>query len=244
MHLDDEQLQRLLHSQLPSRAARNARDHLAECTECRERFVSAQQDESRILGLLRQVDHAVPLVDPVALAGRLRWTTPAWGRWAAGILLVLGMAGAAFALPGSPVPRWFRSAVAWVGGAELPQSSGEPDPAALMAGIAAVPGPRFVIAFESPEPGGEARVTLSDGAQVTVRAPSGAAGYTSTPTRLVIANAGTGARFDITIPRKAPRVEIRVAGARVFLKNGTRITAARPAGADGAYLIPLSPGRP
>ena len=244
MHLDDEQLQRLLHAQLPSRAARNARDHLAECTECRERFVAAQQDESQILALLRKVDHAVPRVDPVALAGRLRWTTPAWGRWAAGILLVLGMAGAAFALPGSPVPRWIRSAVAWVGGGELPPSAGEPNPDALPAGIAAVPGPRFVIAFESPEPGGDARVTFSDGEQVTVRAPSGAAGFTSTARSLVITNARTGARFEIVIPRQAPRVEIQVAGARVFLKEGARVTAPRSAAAHGAYLIPLFPGKP
>lgn len=239
MHLDDEQLQRLLHAQLPSRAARNARDHLAECGECRERFVSAQRDESRIAGLLRQVDHAVPVVDPVALVGRLRWTTPAWGRWAAGILLVLGMAGAAYALPGSPVPQWVRSAVAWIGDTEPPPSR-KAEPSTPMAGIAAAPGPRFLIAFQSPEPGGDARVTFSDGAQVTVRAPSGAAGYTSTPNRLVITNAGGGARFEIVIPRKAPRVEIRIAGARVFLKNGAQVTAPGAASRGGVYLIPLS----
>ena len=239
MHLDDEQLQRLLHAQLPSRAARNARDHLAECTECRERFVTAQQDESRILGLLRQVDHPVPVLDPAAMVGRLHWNTPPWGRWAAGILLVLGMAGAAFALPGSPVPRWVESAVALVRGRAVPQSPANPDPATLPAGIAAVPGSRFTIVFESPEPG-DARVTLSDGAKVIVRAPSGAAGFTSTASRVIVANTGTGARYEIEIPRRAPRVEIQVAGRRVFLKSGARVTAARSAGADGAYLIPLS----
>jgi hypothetical protein len=244
MHLDDEQLQRLLHAQLPSRAARNARDHLAECTECRERFVAAQQDESQIIALLRQVDHPVPVLDPAAMVGRLHWITPPWGRWAAGILLVLGMAGAAFALPGSPVPRWIGSAVALLQGRESPRSPANPDPATLLAGIAAVPGSRFIIAFQSAEPGGDARVSLSEGARVTVRAPSGAASFTSTASRVMVANTGTGARFEIEIPRRAPRVEIRVAGARVFLKNGTRITAARSAGADGAYLIPLSPGRP
>ena len=229
MHLDDEQLQRLLHAQLPSRAARSARDHLAECTECRERFVTAQEDESQILGLLRRVDHPVPVLDPTAMVGRLHWITPPWGRWAAGILLVLGMAGVAFAL---------------LRGRELPRSPATPDPASLLAGIAAVPGSRFMISFQSAEPGGDVQVRLSEGAKVTVRAPSGAASFTSTASRVTVANTGTGARFEIEIPRRAPRVEIRVAGARVFLKNGTRITAARSAGADGAYLIPLSPDRP
>jgi hypothetical protein len=244
MHLDDEQLQRLLHAQLPSRAARIARDHLAECTECRERFVSAQQDESRIFALLRQVDHAVPVPDPAVLVGRLRWITPPWGRWAAGIFLVLGVVGAAFALPGSPLPHWVRSASAWVGGRELPRSPKDPEPSTLLAGIAAVPGSRFLIAFESAEPGGDVRVSFSDGPQVTVRAPSGAASFTSTSNRLVIANAGTGARFEIAIPRKAPRVEIQVAGAPVFLKQGTRVTVDPSAVADSGYIIPLSPSRP
>jgi hypothetical protein len=245
MHLDEEQLQRLLHRQLPSRAARSARDHLAECGDCRERFVTAERDDNAVLALLREVDHEVPVVDPEALVARLRWTGAGWGRWAAGFLLLVGIAGAAYALPGSPVRQWVRSAVAWIAGSGPRPSSTRAEVSTLpVAGIAAVPGPRFVIAFQSPEPGGHARVSLTDGKHVTVRAPSGAAGFTSAANRLVIANTGRGATFEIEIPRSAPRVEIRVAGARIFLKDGSRVTSDWPATVEGGYLIPLSPHRP
>jgi hypothetical protein len=245
MHVDEEQLQRLLHRQLPSRAARSVRDHLAECADCRERFVTAERDDSAVFALLHEVDHAVPVVDPEALFARLGWTSLGWGRWAAGLLLLVGIVGAAYALPGSPVRQWIRSAAVWIGGSEPPASSTRAEASTLpVAGMVAVPGPRFVIAFESPESGGHARVSLTDGKHVTVRAPTGAASFTSAANRLGIANAGTGATFEIEIPRTARRVEIRVAGARIFLKDGSRVTSDRPATVEGDYLIPLSPRRP
>jgi len=245
MHLDEEQLQRLLHRQLPSRASRSVRDHLAECADCRERLVTAERDDSAVFALLREVDHTVPVVDPEALVARLGWTNLGWGRWAAGLLLLVGIAGAVYALPGSPVRQWFRSAVLQIGGSEPPASSTRAEASTLpVAGFAAVPGPRFVIAFESPESGGHARVSLTDGKHVTVRAPNGAARFTSAANRMGIANAGTGATFEIEIPRTARRVEIRVAGASIFLKDGSRVTSDRPATTEGDYLIPLSPRRP
>lgn len=246
MHLDEEQLQRLLHGQLPSRAARSARDHLAECGDCRERFVAAERADKRVLALLRQVDHAVPAIDPEALVARLRWTTPAWGRWAAAILLFLGVVGAAYALPGSPLRHWVRTAVAWIGGGETPpgQPAAADAPAGSVAGIAALPGKRFVIEFQSAEQGGKAKVSLSDRKEVTVRAPAGAASFTSRAGRLIVVNAGLGAQYEIGIPRTAPRVEIRVAGATVFVKDGSRVTSDRSATIAGGYLVSLSPSRP
>jgi predicted anti-sigma-YlaC factor YlaD len=95
MHLDEEQLQRVLHGQLPARAARSGRDHLAECGDCRERFVAAERDEKEVLALLRPVDHPVPAIDPDALVARPSWTRSVLTRWAAAILLFLGAAGAA-----------------------------------------------------------------------------------------------------------------------------------------------------
>jgi hypothetical protein len=245
MHIDEEQLQRLLHRQLPSRAARSVRDHLAECADCRGRFVTAERDDSSVFALLRKVDHAVPVVDPEALVARLGWSSLGWGRWVAGLLLPVSIVGAVYALPGSPLRQWIRTAAVWIGGSQPPASSSRAEASTLpMAGMVAVPGPRFVIAFESPESGGHARVSLTDGKHVTVRAPTGAASFTSAASRMGIANAGTGATFEIEIPRTAPRVEIRVAGARIFLKDGSRVTPDRPATVEGDYLIPLSPRRP
>lgn len=243
MHLDEEQLQRLLHDEIGARAMGDAREHLATCTECRERLVEAQRDEDEIFALFRQVDHAVPAIDPETVAARARGVGAVWGRWAAGILLFLGVAGTAYALPGSPLRDWVGSVVAWMGDPEQPPRGPAqvqaPDEG--VAGIAAIPGQQFVIAFESSETGGQAQVSLTEGEEVTVRAPIGAASFTSAADRLVIANAGFGATFRIEIPRTAPRVEIRVAGNRVFLKEGSRVQSEGSVETGGKLLIRLSP---
>ena len=224
-------------------AGRGAREHLAECNQCRQRLVDAQRDEGEIFALLRQVDHAVPAVKAETVVARARGVGAVWGRWAAGILLFLGVAGAAYALPGSPLRDWVRSVVASFGAPDQPP----PAPARVqapdegIAGIAAIPGRQFVIAFESSEPGGFARVSLTEGEEVTIRAPIGAASFTSAADRLVITNSGSGATFEIEIPRKAPRVEIRVAGHRIFLKDGSRVLTESLAENGNRYLLPLSP---
>jgi hypothetical protein len=242
MHLDEEQLQRLLHGELSAGPRRDAHDHLAACSECRERLVMAQRDEGEIFTLLRQVDHALPMVHAEALAARARGTGLVWGRWAAGILLILGAAGAAYAVPGSPIREWVRSAAAWIAREDRvsPSPRQSETPTAPTAGIAALPGQNYVIVFQSLEPGGQARVSLTDGAEVTVRAPSGAARFTSAPDRLLIDNQGSGATFEIEIPRAAPRVEIRVAGKGIFLKQGERVAAPHSPSVEGRYVIRLS----
>jgi hypothetical protein len=244
MHLDDEQVQRLLHGELSIRAQRILREHLAECNECRERVVDAERDEADISALLRQVDHPVPAIDAGAIAARAgQRTRVEWGQWAAGVLLFLGAAGAAYAFPGSPLRDWVDSAVGWIAGVDRPSpaptQAESPEP--RVAGVAAIPGPRFIIAFESPEAGGQARITLTDRDEVTVRAPLGAAGFTSAADRLVIDNQDTGATYEIEIPRAAPRVEIHVAGKRIFLKDSSRVLAEGSAENGSHYLLPLSP---
>lgn len=245
MHLDEEQIQRLLHGELSPPAAQSSGDHLDQCDECRERLVEAQRDESEIFALLGQVDHPVPAVDPEMVAARAQGAGFRWGRWAAGILLFLGIAGVAYALPGSPLRDWVRSVTARIGDTDQPAPAPAPVPAQApdegVAGIAAIPGRQFVIAFESPEPGGQAQVSLTEGEEVTIRAPIGAASFTSAADRLVIANSGSGATFRIEIPRTAPRVEIRVAGHRIFLKDGSRLQSESRVETSGTLVIPLFP---
>jgi hypothetical protein len=240
MHLNEEQLQRLLHQQLAPGASRMAREHLTECTECRERLALAEQDEAWMFALLRRLDHPAPAVDAATVAARARGQARARVRWAAGILLFLAGAGAAYAMPGSPLRHWVRSVLTRVIGSEqLPAPTQGTDGGT--AGIAALPGEDFVIAFQSPEPGGVVRVSLTNGDEVTVRAPGRAASFTSGAERLVVHNTGTGAGFEIEIPRAAPRVEILVVGRRIFLKDGSRIVTDGPRVAEGHYLLPLSP---
>lgn len=244
MHLDEEQVQRLLHGELPRPVETTARAHLAECAHCRARVAEADQEERDVYALLRHADHETPRISARAVALRARG--PGWGRWAAGIAIALGVAGAAYASPGSPLPAWLDAIAEWVAGpsdrSRSAPAPGRPqDPA--VAGIAVAPGRELVILFTSPRAGGDVQVSLTDSAEVVVRAPIGSATYTSDAERLVIDNQGSVATFEIQIPRAAPRVEIQVNGDRIFLKEGRRITTDQSTDAKGRYVLPLTPSR-
>ncbi len=241
MHLDEEQLQRLLHGELPPAAAASAREHLAACAECRQRAADAEREESEVFALLRRLDHPAPRADVEFIAARAGAHGFAWGRWAATILVVLGLAGGAYALPGSPVPRWVESVAAWIGGRPSQTSlAPAPAPEPGVAGIAVSPGQSLFILFTVSGPEGHARVSLTDGAKVVVRGPVGAATFSTDAGRLVIENHGTSATFEIEIPRDASRVEIRVGGSRIFLKDGPSITTVQTVEAGDVYLLRLS----
>ncbi len=244
MHLDEEQIQRLLHGELAPPAETSARQHLAECTDCRGRVAEAEREEDEVYALLRQVDHPPPPVDADAVAARARAHDFGWGRWAAGILVALGLASAAYAAPGSPLPAWVEAFREWIGGRPDPSPSAPapvraPEP--RVAGIAVAPGQKLLILFTSPQAEGQAQVSLTDGAEVVVRAPIGAAIFSSDVDRLVIDNQGSAAIFEIEVPRAAPRVEIRVGADRIFLKEGRRVTTEKSTKARGLYLLPLMP---
>src|SRR5215208_3941244 len=250
-HLDEEQIQRLLHAELAPPAAAAARHHLATCAGCHARVSDAEREEARVLDLLGHLDHPPPVVrvEAVVAAARARPARSparlAWRRWAAGILLGLGAAGAVYAAPGSPLRRVVRRLVTRTDGAPPPRVS-SPSPAGaagaedVRGGIAVAPGNRFTIAFSAEQPGGVAAVSLTDGADVVVRALGGGATFGSDVDRLSIANDGSSARFQVEIPRRAPWVDIRVAGRGVLSKRGARVLADGERDVEGRYLLPLS----
>jgi anti-sigma factor RsiW len=216
MHLDLEQLQRLVDGELSPAAERPAREHLAACAECRGREAEIARQEAELGALLRQVDHAAPRVDVQTLVARARRGRFGWMRSAAVVVLGLGLAGAAYAAR-SPLQKWAHAVAVWLRGEARPSE-------ASLAGIAVAPGQDLIILFASTQSEGSARVSLTDSADVVVRAPVGAATFASEADRLVIDNKDSRASFEIRIPRGAPRVEIRVAGARRFLKVGPAVT--------------------
>lgn len=230
MHLDEDQVERLLHRELGRSADASVREHLAVCPDCRRRVVQAEQEEEEVYALLRHVDHPAPGIDARAVVARGTHAV-GWVRWAASVLLALGVAAAAYAAPGSPLPAWVKAVAGWIG--SRPRAR-PPDRGA--AGIAVAPGRNLVIHFTSFQAAGQAKVTLTDDAEVLVRAPSGAATFTSDVDRLVIDNRGSSASFEIHIPRTATRVEIWVNHARLFLKDGPHVT--------GPSLVPLTPAAP
>ena len=246
-HLDVEQVERLLDGEMATAGDRSARVHVADCGDCRERVALAERHAAEIRSLLRQVDHEPPKVDARQLAAQARVRGGGWQKWAAGILLVIGSAGILYAAPGSPLRGWLAAAARWIGHAEVKAPSEEspsaPAPRSV-SGIAVIPGDSLVILFEESQPEGRARITLTPGTEVTVRAPAGSATFTSQVSRLVIGNEGAASTYDIEIPLRAPRVEVLVKGERIFLKEGQDITIADTGAGTGPYLLPLTGRKP
>lgn len=243
MHLDEEHVQRLLHGELPRHAEAVAREHVEACADCRAAIGVAEHEEAEVEALLQHLDHPPPRVDARMIARRARQERHTWGRWAAGIALALGVAGVSYAFPGSPFPEWIRGVADRFASAS-PRSPSSPPPGepndSSVGGIAVDPGRQLLIFFTVAQPDAQARISLTDRADVVVRAPTASATYTSDIDRLVIANAHSRGTFEIEIPRSASRVEIRVAGGRIFLKDGPRVTAATPPDSSGQYVLPLA----
>lgn len=252
MHLDEEQIQRLLHRELPARAGSSAREHVAGCIECRRRLSEAEQEEAEVHGLLHAVDVPPPRIraEAVALRAELdivaaRTRGSAWLRRAAGVLLAAGIAGAAYAVPGSPVRGWVHTIVQKIGGRPAPAPAPPPgESIAVGAGISVLPEQRLLILFKLAQGDGQVFVSLTDGPEVQVHAPTGAATFTSGAGRLLIDVRDPSAAFEVQIPRSAPWVEIRVGEDRLFLKEGERVSTSGSTSAVGGYLLRLTPSGP
>jgi hypothetical protein len=161
-------------------------------------------------------------------------------RWAAGILIALGVGGVAYAAPGSPLPRVVRSVIHRFAPARLqqPADSLKARPSGSQSGIAVAPGSRLAVVFLG-APHDTALVSLSDSAELMVRVVGGTASFSSEPERLTVTRQGPAAKLELTIPRDAQLVEVWRGGQRVLLKQGPRlVTQARP-GPDGRYRLPL-----
>ncbi len=240
-HLDDEQVQRLLHHELTARGDALVRNHLADCPACRERVEEAKGEDDAVMALVGRVDHGRPRIDAATVIARAGRPASTGSRWAAAGLFVVGLAGAAYAIPGSPVRGWLRALVRPTPTTQPPVAP----PAAVLpttGGIAVAPGPAFEVQFLSAQATGEIRVTLTDGPDLVVQARIAGPSFTSNADRLVIDNRHSTADFDIAVPRGAPRIEIRIGERRVFAKRGATITSAAQDSAP--FRIPLSTRSP
>jgi hypothetical protein len=241
MHLDDVQLQRMLHRE-PGGAEPSLGEHLSTCVDCRSRLTEAEQDEQWVLQRLRALDHAARPVSVEQIIASASARAPVWHRWAAGIVLLLMAAGVAYAAPGSPLPGVVHRLIGLLQGREESRAAPIPPPPvdASQAGIAVDPGRRLTIVFAGDQPEGVAIVSLSDGSEIVLRAAGGTTAFTSDIDRVTIDHSGQPATTEILIPRHAPRVEIRARGRRIFLKaDSSIVTSARP-DPEGRYRLPLA----
>ena len=245
MHLDDLTIQRLYDGELEALDESTAQSHLMDCVPCANRAEDARGERRQIQALLGTLDGPSRRIDLATIFARAdstpRWTLDRFAglRKAAAVLLVVGLAGVVYALPGSPVRTWVRGVVRTM----TPKPRPEPDRARppQEAGISILPEERLVILFRlgAARGNGLASLSLTDGSEVQVHAPPGAATYSSVPGRLEIEVRDLAAPFVVQVPRSAPWVEIRVDETSLFLKDRTRITTSSPAGPGDRYILPL-----
>jgi anti-sigma factor RsiW len=245
MHLDEDRVERLLHSELDPQAEASCRAHLAGCPDCRRRLAEAEREEAETQALLHSLDHPLPEADVEEIVDRARVReSAAWGRWAAGFLIAAGIAGTAYAIPGSPLKAWVRTVAGWAGDrldSSPTRSAPAPPLEPRVGGIAVAPGRALLVQFTSTQSEGNVLVTLTDGTEVIVRGPMGAATFTSAADRLLIDNPGSSATFEIQIPRSAAWVEIRVGAERALLKAGTSVSVGGTERGSDPYVLPLQP---
>jgi hypothetical protein len=245
MHLNDEQIQRLMHGEMDAAARETASRHIAECHECARALAEAEREEAVIFDLLEAVDHEATVVDAARVAIPTRTHSTVWVRRAAGIVVVAALAGAAYAIPGSPLPALVKRIASLMTGPTPPATVDAPTPGApVTSGIAVPAGENFVIEFASPQDNGSMTVTLTDDTMVRVRAIGGTAAFTTDVGRLDIGNAGSSADYEIELPRRARWIEIRVASTARWHKDGDRVVTDSPTDETGRYRVSLAGARP
>lgn len=235
MHLDEGQLQRLVDDDLEPLERQAIAAHLADCGPCRALAADAGEAATAIRHRLATLGSPVPQVAWKTIAAAAPPRSPV--RWAAIIALSIGAAGAAVAIPGTPLHDWVVSLLVAPTTAEgtLPESVPVPEPES--SGLAVAPGLAFVVALEL---GGDAsvRLELTDAVELQVRASGALPSYTSERNRLVVRSDGATV-LTISVPRSAPRVEVRLNGMRVFLKSGGAVEATGPGDAAGGWSLTL-----
>src|SRR4051812_38556057 len=198
MHLDAERLQRLLDRELEPDAATAIRDHLDSCEPCRGWVAVAEREVAEAYRLLGALDRPAPRLDPAdVMHGSGRGL--AWGRRAALVVLGLGLAGVAYAAPGSPVPAWLRAITAEMRPTPAPPVTAPAAPIhngdSAASGIAVSPGERLTVTLPSPAAGALAYVSLGDSTDLAVRVVSGTALFSSGIHRLAVETFDSSAVF-------------------------------------------------
>ncbi len=234
MHLDDGQIQAVLHREATRESSTAARAHVETCVECRRAVERAREEEAQLFTLLGQLDLPHPAGDlqRVLMMRRARLNAMAFRRAAAAVLLV-GVAGVVLALPTSPLRRWLEERRGAAASPPIASRSESPSPDSVaaqstapeadVAGVRVAPGASMRIRFSAAQTSGEMQVALVDDGEIAIRAMSGSVTYAAGTGLLVVQNTGATASYVIEVPRHAPYVVIEVAGRRVWWKDGARV---------------------
>lgn len=239
MHLEAEQLERLIAGELPEDERRALGDHVEGCPECASDLEAARREDEEIGRLLSSLDHPVPQVDALGLARRARRRRMS-PRLAAAAIALLVFAGAAAAIPGSPLRSWLSGVLDGVGEAERPGAEGAGQAERQPAGISVVPTAGFEVVFADAQESGVIRIRIADQAEVVVRSDSEGVGYSVEPRGVRVLNAGARADHEVVLPMDAKSIVIRVGETVVYEMRDGRVVTPASGAVTESYIVDLS----
>ncbi len=238
-HLDDVTIELLLSEELDESEAQRGLAHLAECDACSRRLAAAREQDQEIGAALSLLDHPVPQLgsEDVMQRARRRWRLPYAA--AAGIALLV-LAGAASAVPGSPLRTWLAGFLG-----ATPETSAPPAAEQLVSGgVSVVPTGEFELVFDAVQEAGVITIALTDEPELAVRSVGGAPGYSVEPDQVRVDNAGSTADYEILLPRSARHVRIRVGDSVLFTMRDGSIATTATRDAAGQYVLEFAALRP
>ena len=231
MHLDEGQLHAIADG---AASPDSMRAHLRGCAPCAAALARVEAETLEIESLLAALTVEVPEIDVgdvIEAASRDRSAAGPEGRRkrlrrgalqrAAAVALLLGGAGIAWAVPGSPIPALAERLVALISGTRTgldtdrtPVEDGQESEAPP--GVAVAPGNRFRVVLP---PGFEGSLSIGwiDREELEVRAEPGTV-YVTGPEELRLETPTARSRVDVEIPASAPFVEVAV-GSDVVLRT-------------------------
>jgi hypothetical protein len=153
---------------------------------------------------------------------------------AAGIAAVgVAVVGAAAAMPNSPLRVYLTRLARMESAAPVVQQSPEPNASS----VAFAPASVVNVIFTSTQPSGEIEVTRGDSAVVRVAHRAGNVSYLLTADGVLIDNGGSRASYEVTVPRAAASVHIRVGSHVIFTQDGGHLWTFTSPNREGRYLI-------
>lgn len=236
-HRPDGELRALLDGELLAAHADEVRQHVAACPTCRAQLTEMEHSVQSAEVLLSLLVSPTPSLRLDTVMHRVRRARARRvGLIAAAVTLMVTAAA------GATVGRPFVRALAvriWAVVHPKARAPVQPEaPGGAQAGVAVVPGVIAEIVFDTTQALGVLRVRLADTVELAIRS-SEPVTYRVYPVGVVVHNGGSGASYDVVIPRAAPQVRIVVSGRVMLEKTGPHIVAAGVADSAGQYVMTI-----
>jgi anti-sigma factor RsiW len=246
-HLEEGTIQSYLHRELPQAERVVVERHASTCSSCSELIEAARLEDAWIRDRLASLDEAAPARRFRVPAASIPVTASRSLRRAAVILGAVIVGGTSVAW-GLTAGRAFLRDTVGLGRPDENAAVTTPagvDPASITApemssGIAVEPSARFAITFDAGQDSGMLRVAIVETDKISVRASSAEVSFESRADGIVIHNRGVSGDYALSIPERAPFVEVRLANVVLFSRQNGIVRTIGTQNPPGGFRIPLA----